>query len=296
MIEKLDLFRIFNEVAEQQSITKAAKNLFVSQPAVSQAIAQLEQELGVTLFIRTSKGVNLTSEGKVLFSYVNKGINQIKIGEQKLLEAKKLKSGTLTIGVGDTILRYLLLDTLLSYKQLYPNIQLRIVNRTSHDLVKLVELGEIELAICNLPISDSNLKIKKIKEIQDILVAGEKFGNIIKGATKLRDALEYPLIMLDSRSNTRKYVENFLFSKEIIITPQIELGSHDLVLEFVKNGFGVAFVVREFSNEYLMKKEIVEISTDITIPKRSIGVCYIDENVISSAGNEFLKILVDKVQ
>jgi DNA-binding transcriptional LysR family regulator len=238
----------------------------------------------------------LTSEGKALFYHVNKGINQIKIGEQKLLEAKKLKSGTLTIGVGDTILRYLLVDTLLFYKQIYPNIQLRIINRTSQDLVKLVELGEIELAICNLPISDSNLKIKKIKEVHDILVIGEKYDKIIKNAITLRDALEYPLIMLDSRSNTRKYVENFLFSKEIIITPQIELGSHDLVLEFVKNGFGVAFVVREFSNEYLMKKEIVEISTDITIPKRSIGVCYIDENVISSAGNEFLKILVDKVQ
>lgn len=291
MIEKLDLFKIFNEVAEQKSITKAAKNLYVSQPAVSQAIAQLEEELGITLFIRSSKGVNLTNEGKILFSYVNKGINQIKTGEQKILEAKKLKSGTLTLGVGDTILRYMLLDTLLVYKKLYPNIQLKIINRTSQDLVNLVELGDIEIAICNLPINNSNLKIRKIKEVQDILVTGEKYVNIISDPISLIDVLKYPLIMLDKRSNTRRYVENYLFSKEIIIEPQIELGSHDLVLEFVKNGFGLAFVVKEFSYEYLMNREITEIRTDIVIPKRSIGACYIDENVISSAANEFLKVL-----
>ncbi len=296
MIEKLDLFKIFNEVAEQRSITKAAKNLFVSQPAVSQAIAQLEEELGITLFIRSSKGVSLTNEGKVLFTHVNKGINQIKIGEQKILEAKKLKSGTLTIGVGDTILRYMLMDTLISYKKLYPNIQLRIINRTSQDLVNLVELGDIEIAVCNLPISNSNLKIRKVREVQDILVTGGKYVNMISEPISLIDILEYPLIMLDKRSNTRRYVENFLFSKEIIIEPQIELGSHDLVLEFVKNGFGLAFVVKQFSNEYLMKREIVELKTDVVIPNRSIGACYIDENIISSAANKFLEVLVSKNQ
>ncbi|MBC7087663.1 MAG: LysR family transcriptional regulator [Tissierellales bacterium] len=291
MVEKLDLYKVFNEVAIQKSITKAAKKLYVSQPAISQAISQLEDELGVTLFIRNSKGVNLTTEGRILFKHVNAGINQILMGEIKILESKKMDFGSLIIGVGDTILRYMLIDTLLEYKHKYPKIQLRIINRTSDELVKLVESGEIELAICNLPIDNSNLKTKKIREIQDILVTSPKHFKNIDDNISLRDVLEYPLIMLDKRSNTRKYVENYLFSKEIIIRPQIELGSHDLVLEFVKNGFGFAFVVKEFSDEYIVRKEIIQVKTEIDIPKRSIGICYIDEKTLSHAAYEFLNIL-----
>ena len=112
MVSKLDLYKVFCKVGKSESFSKAAKDLYMTQPAVSQAIMQLERELDTRLFNRTPKGVSLTNEGSLLFEYVNSAINLIDVGEEKILEFKNLTTGELKIGVGDTISRYFLLPYL----------------------------------------------------------------------------------------------------------------------------------------------------------------------------------------
>ncbi|WP_026476855.1 LysR family transcriptional regulator [Alkaliphilus transvaalensis] len=295
MIAKLDLYRVFVEVAKQQSFSSAAKGLFMTQPAVSQSIRQLEKELDMRLFTRTSKGVALTNEGQQLHEYIRTAINLIDVGEKKLIESKQLLSGELKIGVGDTISRYFLLPYLEKFNNLSPNIKLRIINRTTVELCNMLKSGEIDIAICNLPIKDSAIEIRKCLEVQDIFVSGERYKREFIGPIALAELVKYPLIFLDAKSNTRRYVEKYILTKGIKITPEIELGSHDLLLEFAKANLGIACVIREFSLDYLETEKLFEVPLEEKIPKRSIGFCFLKGVSLSPASSNFVKIVEDNL-
>lgn len=288
---RLDLYKIFCEVAKCESFSKAAKVLFMTQPAVSQAIMQLEEELGMRLFTRTPKGVILTNEGQILFEYANSAMNLISVGEKKLQESKNLMVGELKIGVGDTISRYFLLPYLEKFHNGYPNIKLKVVNRTTLELCTLLKSGEVDIAICNLPIRDSSLEVKELMEIHDVFVYGEKYKKDLSKYLTLEEIAKFPLILLEPKSNSRQYVEKYILSKGIRIKPEIELGSHELLLEFAKINLGISCVIREFSQEYLQAGVLYEVQTTEEIPKRSIGVCYLKSVSLSPASEKFVDLL-----
>lgn len=291
MPTKLDLYRVFCEVAKCQSFSKAAKMLYMTQPAVSQSIMQLETELEIRLFTRTPKGVVLTNEGQLLYEYTNSAINLINVGEKKLMEFKSLMIGDLKIGVGDTISRYFLLPYLERFHSMYPNIKLKIINRTTLELCAMLKSGEIDIAICNLPIKDSSLEVRKCIEVNDIFVCGEKYKDEFSIPLSLEELLKFPLILLEPKSNSRQYVEKYMLSKGIKINPEIELGSHDLLLEFAKINLGIACVIKEFSQEYLQKGILHEVQLSKPIPKRSIGYCFLKSVTLSIASKKFVEIL-----
>ena len=295
MIGKLDLYKVFCMVGKCQSFSKAAKELYMTQPAVSQAVMQLERELNIRLFTRTYRGVTLTNEGKTLFEYANAAISLINVGEEKLLEIKNLTAGELKIGVGDTISRYFLLPYLQEFNEKYPNIKFKIINSTTSELCEILKSGEIDIAICNFPIEDESLELRECREIHDIFVCGEKYKNILEDKPlSFSEILEFPLIILEPKSNSRKYVEKYMLQKGIKITPEIELGSHDLLLEFAKINLGIACVVKEFSQDYLKNSILYEVETVETIPKRSIGLCFLKSVPLSTASKRFVEILENK--
>lgn len=295
MSTKLDLYRIFCEVAKCKSFSKGAKELYMTQPAVSQAIAQLEEELAIRLFTRTPKGVVLTNEGQLLFEYVSSALNLINAGEEKVLQAKGLLAGELKIGVGDTISRYFLLPYLEEFHNQFPSIKLKIINRTTLELCDMLKSGEIDIALCNLPIKDSSLEIKKCLEIHDVFVCGAKYKDKFPKPITLKEAAELPLIALEPKSNSRQYIEKYMMSKGIKINIEIELGSHDLLLEFAKINLGIACVVKEFSKEYLENKTLYEIKLTEEIPKRSIGFCFLKSVSLSPASIKFMDILGEDI-
>lgn len=294
MIAKLDLYKLFCQVAKSKSFSKASKELYMTQPAVSQAVMQLERELDIRLFNRTPKGVSLTNEGKLLFEYVNSAINLINLGEEKILESKDLTVGELKIGVGDTISKYFLLPYLEIFHNKYSNLKFKIINGTTSELCDLIKSGEIDIAICNLPINDSSLEVKPCGKVKDIFVCGEKYKDLTNKKIPLEEMVKYPLIFLEPSSNSRKYVEKFMLSKGVKISPEFELGSFDLLLEFAKINLGIACVVKEFSKEYLEKGLLYEVKILEEIPSRSIGVCYLKKVPLSLASTKFVEILESK--
>ena len=155
MVSKLDLYRIFFVVGKNASFSSAAKELFMTQPAISQSIMQLERELETRLFNRTPKGVTLTNEGSLLLEYVNSALNLIEIGEEKIAEFKNLTTGELRIGVGDTISKYFLLSHLEAFRSRFPNIKLKIENGTTDELISFLKSGEVDIVVCNLPVNRS---------------------------------------------------------------------------------------------------------------------------------------------
>lgn len=290
MISKMDAYRIFSEVAKHQSFSRAAKALYMTQPAVSQAIMNLERDLDIRLFTRTSKGVTLTTDGELLYEYVSSAINLIEVGEKKISESRDLMFGELKIGVGDTISRYYLLPFLAQFNSNSPNIKLKIINRTTLELVRMVKSGEIDIALCNLPVRDTALEVLKCMDVHDIFVCGEKYAELASAPRTFEEIQKYPLIFLERKSNSRQYVEKHLASKGLKFEPEIELGSHELLLEFAKYNFGVSCVIEEFSQEYLKKGLLKRVRLVEEIPERAIGFCYLKGVSLSAAVRKFVRI------
>ena len=291
MLAKLELYRIFNVVSKNRSFSKAAIELYMTQPAVSQAISKLENELETLLFNRTPKGVTLTNEGELLHEYVNSALGILDAGEEKIAEFRNLRTGLLRIGVGDTISRYFLLPYLEAFHLKYPGIKLKVLNGTTNEILDFIKAGEADLGICNLPVEDSHLQVIPCKEIHDIFVCGEKYKNLAKKPMSLPKLLKLPHIFLEKRANSRVYVEDYLKSKGYTISPEFELGSHDLMLEFAKINLGIASVTKEFSMEYLEKGVLYEITLEEPIPMRHIGIVHLKSVPLSHAARKFIAIV-----
>ncbi|WP_409367365.1 LysR family transcriptional regulator [Lysinibacillus sp. 38-6] len=294
MIGKLDLYRVFSVVAKNSSFSRAAKDLFMTQPAVSQAMMQLEKELGTRLFNRTPKGVTLTTEGKLLYEYTNSALGLLDAGEEKLLEFKNLTTGQLKIGVGDTISRFFLMPYLEAFHTMYPNIKLQMLNGTTSEICNFIKSGEVDVGLCNFPLEDVSLQLTVCTEIQDIFVCGEKYKTLQSKRLSYEDLLKFPLIFLEKKSNSRNYVENYLMGQGIQIAPEFELGSHDLVLEFARSNLGIACVTKEFSMDYLQRGLLYELPLTESIPTRSIGMCYLKSVPLSRAATKFVEIIERK--
>lgn len=294
MVSKLDLYKIFAVVGKHHSFSSAAKELFMTQPAISQSIMQLEAELDTRLFNRTPKGVTLTNEGELLFEYANSALNLLETGEEKILEFNNLTAGELKIGVGDTIAKHFLLPYLETFHNSYPNIKFKIVNGTTLETIELLKSGTVDIAICNLPVDDSALTQKESIQIQDIFVCGDKFKRLITEPLSYEALTKLPLILLEPSSNSRAYIESYLAEKGIALAPEFELGSHDLLLEFAKINLGIACVTREFAKEYIAAGVLHEVPLQEPIPARSIGICHLNSVPLSPSSTKFVKILESK--
>lgn len=289
MSGKLDLYKVFCRVAKNGSFSRAARDLYMSQSAVSQAVMQLEGELDIRLFHRTPRGVTLTTEGRLLFEYAHSALSLIEAGEQKLLEFKNMTLGELKIGVGDTISRYFLLPYLEAFHKQYPNIKFKMVNGTTVEICSILKTGEVDIGICNFPLNDPALERIPCFEVQDIFVCGEKYNTLCSAPVPLEEVNQLPLIMLERTSNSRMYVEEYLLSQGVKIAPEFELGSHELLLEFARINLGIACVTKQFAQDYIQKELVYEMPVNPPIPKRHIGICYLKSVPLSPAATKFVE-------
>ena len=289
MKTKLDYYRIFYETARYASFSTAAKNLYISQSAISQCIHQLEQDLNTKLFNRSRRGVTLTNEGMLLFQKVENAIQSIEQGETLLARLHHLESGSLVIAAADTITSHYLLPYLEEFHKTYPNIRIEMANSYSYQMLQLVKEGKAELAFVNLPVSDDELCIEPCLEIHDIFVCGKEHKQ------KSRYTWEYiskePLILLEKNSASRHYLDKAFKEKHIELEPQIEIAAHELLIRFASIHLGVSCVVKEFSTEYIKNSDVCEINLSPPLPPRNIGYAYLKHNPLSLPAQAFLDLI-----
>ena len=176
MIGNLEYYKVFYYAASYESITKAAVALSVSQPAVSQAIRQLEESLGAKLFIRASRGIRLTAEGEQLFLSVKKGYEEIEKGERQLRQMLDLESGEIRVGASDMTLRFYLLPFLEKYHEKYPHIKVTVTNAPTPETRQLLKEDQIDFGLITSPFEEQEeLEAFAVKEIEDCFLAGRKF-------------------------------------------------------------------------------------------------------------------------
>lgn len=284
---KLEQYKIFNEAASTLSFSLAARNLFISQSAVSQAIHTLEKELNTQLFIRQSKGVLLTKEGKLLAQKISAALSLITSAENQIVNQHELTKGELTIGAGDTLSENYIMPYLVEFNKLYPHVIIKMVNRTSLEIIELLKTGQIEIGFINMPLQDDAMTIKECLQVHDIFVTKHQENKMYSLQALSRE----PLVLLERSSNSRHFVDNHFANNGVLLTPTIELGSHDLLLEAAKNNLGKACVIKEFSLDALQKKMIFEVHLSIPIPKRSIGYAHLKRKTLTPATLRFIELI-----
>lgn len=290
MSVKLELYRVFKEVADRGSVSGAAKSLYISQSAVSQTIRQLEGQLGVRLFTRGTRGVTLTGEGNTLYRHVSSAMRSLEQGEQQLSQMQNLETGELIIGASDTVTIYYLLPLLDRFHTAHPGVKLQVLNGTSLEVIELLRSGKVDLAFANLPLRDSGLAVYHCFDIHDVFVASAEYDCDFDHSYTAAELAAMPLIMLEKKSNSRRYVEDFFVRQGVKLVPEIELGSSDVVLALTRIGLGVSCVIREFAAERLASGELRELSLVPPMPTRSIGAFTLGNASLSPACRRFLEI------
>ena len=292
----LELYRTFYVTAKAGSISKAAKELFTSQPAVSQGIKSLERKLGSQLFHRTPKGVILTSDGAFLFRYIEQWYGLIETSEKKFLELKNVSAGQIRIAVCSAICKYHLMRYLETFCLKYPNIKVSVQDKSSEEIVKALEQGKIDMGVINLNIKhEPSLHIFKTFTTQDCFVAGRTFKNKLDKQLSIKELVDhYPIILLAKGGSTRAYIDQYFSANEVKCEPQMELGNLDLLIEFTKRGLGVSCVVREYVQKELEQGELFEIPVIEKIPVRTLGMGVLSGFPLSTATQELIQLMLQE--
>lgn len=290
MTENLEYYKVFYYVAKFNNLTAAASELAISQPAVSQSIKQLEGRLGVKLFVRAPRGVRLTPEGEALYEYVTRGYEQFVLGEKKLSAMLNLEYGELKIGASDMTLKYYLLPLLEKFHEQFPGIKVMVTNAPTPDTLTLLKSGKIDFGVVSEPLEEERFDVVKVKEIEDIFVAGRKYDRYRSGTLQLKQLEEMPIISLEKNTSTRGYVDTFLKENGVEMHPEFELATSDMIVQFALRSLGVGNVVRDFAQEYLADGSLFELQFDKQIPKRQICVVTDEGNSLSRAAEKFLQM------
>lgn len=291
----LEAYYIFYVVAQSGSVSKAAENLYISQPAVTFHIKKLEESLGLPLFIRTKKGMVLTEEGRIFLEYVAKGLESFENGLSVLSNLKELDSGIIRIGASMTVSKYVLMSYLAKFHEEYPNIEIKVVNNLTENLLRDLRNGNLDMLILNMPMSDAgDLKIDKVLEVQDIFVGNKKYFDLVNGEIDLNNLNNYPLLFQKLPSNTRAYLDSYLKTNNVVIHPSMEVVSYNLIMEFVKNGFGIGYATREFIKEELDREELYEIKVKPEVPKRYIGIATLKQSLPNFTTKKLINMMLNK--
>lgn len=293
----LDLYRVFYTVAKCGSLTKAAEELYISQPAVSQSIKQLENQLGIQLFNRTHRGMELSAQGgKAIFADVERALELLNDAENRIAQMQTSATGTIRIGASDTIFEYFLADKIVAFHEKFPAVKIDLVAGFTPDIIEKLKAKRCDVAFVNLPIApDDELRLySNCMRLNDIFIAGDKFAELEGQLVPLERLKKYPLILMDKETVARRSFDNFLSSLAIDVQPAMEIGNWDLMKRLVLRGMGIGVIPREYATRRLQDGALFEVKTDPELPVRSVGMLLPKKASVSYALQAFINMFDPK--
>ena len=284
----LELYRVFYMVAKNKHMTKASEELHISQPAISQSIKKLEEQLGGTLFLRSNKGMELTKEGEMFYEYVKGALELIHNAENEFTSFKDLSKGEIKIGCSTTLTKLILMDTLKEFHKDYPNININITNDLTNNLINDLKVGKLDFVIFNeSTIKETNLNIEKIKELrQGFIYNPDYYTDNIKNFDELNNI---PLILQKEESNSRKLLDYIALENNVRLLPKMEVVSQELVTEFTNIGLGVGFSIIDLAKRNF--NNLKELNINKMIPKINISLATNKSVSLTYASKMFIKYL-----
>lgn len=307
MEQNLSQYKIFNTVAAVENISHAAKELYISQPAISKSISRLESDLGVTLFTRTSRGVKLTEEGALFYEYTKSAFDTLSQGEENIKRITQLGIGHLRIGVSTTLCKYILLPFLKEFVLSYPHIKITIECQSTFQTLELLQNKKIDIGLIGKPENRKNLNFYPVMQIEDIFVATQAYLENLKvrelpenqrieekesRKTYLLSASIFKnatVMLLDEKNMTRIFIDDYFTQNHIETNQILEVSNMDLLIEFAKIGLGVSCVIKEFVQTELKNGSLVEIPLKVPLVKREVGFTYSTNSYLSDSAQKFIK-------
>lgn len=303
MENHLNLYYIFYTVAKCGNISLAAKELFISQPAVSKSVSKLEENLKAALFIRSSKGVRLTPEGEILFRQAEHAFLAIHAGEEQIYHMHELGIGQLSIGVSNTLCKYILLPCLKTFIKGNPHIRISIECQSSFHTLEALRDGTVDIGLIGEPNGkNADIAFYPVMDIQDSFVTTKSYLENLKKrmpetktdpVTLLSHAT---LMMLDKENLTRQYIDDCLKNYAPLNAQMIEVSSMDLLIEFVKIDLGIACVIEEFVKKELEEGTLLRFSHPFSIPKRKIGFACLKQRISQTNQQDSLNAFISYFQ
>ena len=287
----LDLYRVFYTVAKCGSLTRAAEELYISQPAVSQSIKQLENQLGVPLFKRTHRGMELSENGgKLIFKEVERALELLNEAESRIEQTKTDATGTIRIGASDTIFEYFLAEKIVDYHEKFPAVKIELMADFTPDTIEKLKSNRCDIAFVNLPIEiDQELRLdENCMRLHEIFIAGEKFEELSLSVLSLEKLKKYPLITMDKNTVAYRSLQAFFASLGIKLQPAIEVGSWDMMKRLDVKGMGIGVIPKEYAQRELQSGELFEVRTDPVLPVRSVGMLLPKNQPVSYALHSFI--------
>ena len=284
----LELYRVFYAVAKHKHMTKASEELHISQPAISQSIKKLEDQLGGTLFLRSNKGMGLTEEGKMFYEYVKGALELINNAENEFTSFKDLSKGEIKIGCSTTLTKLVLMNALKDFHLDYPNININITNDLTSNLINDLKLGKLDFVIFNESnIKETNLNLEKIKELKQVFIYNPEFYD--DNVNNFEDLNKFPLILQKEESNSRKLLDYVALQNNVKLIPKMEVVSQELITEFTNIGLGIGFAIIDLAKRNY--KNIKELNINKKIPNINIYLATNKSVSLTFASKMFIKYL-----
>mgnify|MGYP004661316261 FL=1 len=284
----LELYRVFYAVAKHKHMTKASEELHISQPAISQSIKKLEDQLGGTLFLRSNKGMGLTEEGKMFYEYVKGALELINNAENEFTSFKDLSKGEIKIGCSTTLTKLVLMNALKDFHLDYPNININITNDLTSNLINDLKLGKLDFVIFNESnIKETNLNLEKIKELKQGFIYNPEFYD--DNVNNFENLNEIPLILQKEESNSRKLLDYVALQNNVKLIPKMEVVSQELITEFTNIGLGIGFAIIDLAKRNY--KNIKELNINKKIPNINIYLATNKSVSLTFASKMFIKYL-----
>ena len=296
----LELYKVFYYVAKNESITRAANELSISQPAISKSIKTLEEQINTQLFIRKRDGVSLTETGNIIYKKIKEAMELIDSAENDLKSLTNLEYGTINIGASKTIIHEFLMPYIKSFHKDYPNINIRIFTDKTSDLIKKSKMGLIDVIFTNMPFNLPNeFESINVMNLHDCFVANQNF-NYLKNKVIDKDSFQkLPLLILTKGATNRIRLDDYCAINNMIIKPEMEFGSNTLIKEFTIAGFGIGMLTEEHVKEEINNGDLFKLNINFKLNDKYLGLVYNKDN-LNLVSKKFIKYIkkntVDKNQ
>lgn len=292
MEQNLSLYHIFYTVASCGNISRAAERLYISQPAISKSIRRLEDSMGLRLFSRSSRGVALTEDGKLLYKHVQEAFCSLEAAGELLQRRHALGVSHLRIGASTTLCKYVLLPFLQSFVRRNPHVRITISCQSTYQTLALLENKKIDIGLIGRPEPLRGLEFLPLRRIQDTFAATSDYLKNLELREQKGSLFDTAVfMMLDEENITRQFVNGYFRSHNIELSNILEVSTMDLLIEFAKTSLGIACVIREFVQSELERGALCEVETGIHFPQREIGFAFSREFRTLSFSDDFLASL-----
>lgn len=284
-MENLSYYNIFYAVAKHGNISRAAQELYISQPAISKSIKKLEDILQTNLFVRSSRGVTLTEEGSLLYEHLSTAFESIKEGERQLKRNRELEVGHIRIGVSTTLCKHIMLPLLQNFVSENPHITVTIDCLSSANTADKLAKNQLDVGLLVETVASKQLRFDPLTELSYTFVASRQYLENLR----LREGVDYTqskldtfssatLMLMDRGNISREHAENYFRDNKIETGQIFETSNMELLVEFAKIGLGIGCVIRNFVEEDIKNGTLIEIPLSEMIPTRTVGFAYSKES------------------